>query len=55
MALVLMKTEDGREVIVHTSVFDSHRHPVLTGEWRDVWAKVDAQQRPQPILEPVAR
>jgi hypothetical protein len=45
VALILVKTHDGKEVLMHTSALDSHRPPRANGLWRDVWAMVDAHPR----------
>ncbi len=43
MALILIKDDQGKEHLVHTSIFDSHRSLKLLGNWQDVWKKVDTQ------------
>ena len=41
MALIWVKSDKGEPVLVHSSVFDTHRKPEPKNSWVDVWKKVD--------------
>lgn len=61
--MIHVETTDGKTVIVHSSVFDgveiveaaavriaNATGPV--GAWPDVWDRIDAERKPEPLFGP---
>lgn len=47
MALISIRTTDGRAILVHSSIFGPQStRPQSTGLWEDVWRRVDESLAP---------